>query len=369
MPVLQRDLSADQGLTPLLGHINLAHTYRGGERQTELLIRGLSAYLPRQRAVVRAGRPLAERLKDVPGVTVVPVDGRLGAVRAVKGCRLVHAHETAGAQVALLRHLLSKTPYVITRRVDKRPKSDPFTRAMYSRAAAIAGLSSAVVRCLKSYDPTLEPLRIPSAASGVPSDPKWVEAFRARFLGKFLVGHVAALDVAHKGQLTLVAAAAKLERDYPEIHFIIVGSGRDEERLRQAAAPLSNMSFMGWVDNVGDYLASFDIFVFPSKHEGLGSILIDAMQFGLPIVATAVGGIPDLVIDGENGILIGEDDADALAAAITRLFSDAALRDAIARANRLRAGDYRPEIMTARYLGLYRELVPDLAPSSDGVVS
>src|SRR5690606_33931476 len=98
VPVLQRELPAGQGLTPLLGHINLAHTYRGGERQTELLIRGLSAYLPRQRAVVRAGRPLAERLKDVPGVTVVPVDGRLGAVRAVKGCRLVHAHETAGAQ-------------------------------------------------------------------------------------------------------------------------------------------------------------------------------------------------------------------------------------------------------------------------------
>ncbi|HEX6994021.1 MAG TPA: glycosyltransferase family 4 protein [Gammaproteobacteria bacterium] len=365
---MQRELPADQGLTALLGHVNLAHTYRGGERQTELLIRGLSAYLPRQRAVVRAGRPLAERLTDVPGVTVVPVGGRLAAVRAMKGCTLVHAHETGGAQAALVRHLLSGTPYVVTRRVDKRPKPDPFTRAMYTHAAAIAGLSSAVVRSLESYDPSLEPRRIPSAASGVPSDPAWVDAFRARFPGKFLVGHVAAIDVEHKGQLTLVAAAAKLERDHPQIHFIVVGSGRDEERVRRAAAPLSNMSFTGWVDNVGDHLAAFDLFAFPSKHEGLGSILLDAMQFGLPIVATSVGGIPDLVVDGENGILIAEDDSDALAAAIARLFSDAALRDAIARANRLRARDYQPEIMTARYLELYRELVPELAPSSAGAL-
>lgn len=363
MPVLQRELPAHQGLTALLGHINLAHTFRGGERQTELLIRGLSAYLPRQRAVVRAGRPLAKRLADVRGVEVVPVNGRLGAARAIGGCALVHAHETGGAQAALVRNLLSGTPYVITRRVDKLPKSDPFTRAMYGRAAAIAGLSNAVIRCLRRYDPSLEPYLIPSAASGIASDPAWVAAFRARFPGKFLVGHVAALDMEHKGQHTLLSAAAKLERDYPDIHFIVVGSGRDEERLRREAASLSNMTFTGWVDNVADHLAAFDMFAFPSKHEGLGSILIDAMDFALPIVATSVGGIPDLIIDGENGILIDEDDADALAAGIARLFSDAALRDAIAHANRLRAREYQPQIMTERYLEVYRALVPGLVPA------
>src|SRR5690606_41073398 len=68
--VLQRELPAGQGLTALLGHLNLAHTFRGGERQTELLIRALAPHLPRQLAVVRAGRPLAERLADIPGVAV-----------------------------------------------------------------------------------------------------------------------------------------------------------------------------------------------------------------------------------------------------------------------------------------------------------
>jgi glycosyltransferase involved in cell wall biosynthesis len=285
-------------------------------------------------------------------------------VRAIRGCALVHAHETGGAQAALVRNLLSQTPYVITRRVDKLPKHDPFTRAMYARAAAIAGLSSAVVQCLERYDPSLAPRKIPSAASGIASDREWVAAFRARFPGKFLVGHVAALDIEHKGQMTLVNAAAALERNYPEIHFVVVGSGRDEERLRSAAAALSNMTFTGWVDNVADHLASFDLFAFPSKHEGLGSILIDAMQFGLPIVATSVGGIPDLIVDGENGVLIVEDDSSGLAAAIARLFSDSALRNAISRANRLRARDYQPQIMTERYLDLYRELMPDLVTAA-----
>ncbi len=349
-------------MTALLGHINLAHTFRGGERQTEILVRGLAAHLPWQRAVVRAGRPLADRLAGLANVEVVPVKGRLGAVRAIRGCALVHAHETGGAQAAFVRHALAKTPYVITRRVDKLPKSDPFTRAMYVRAAAIAGLSSAVVRCLERYDGTLQPRRIPSAASGVTSDPAWVEAFRARFPGKLLVGHVAALDIEHKGQLMLVEAAASLERKHPEIHFVVVGSGRDEERLRRAAAPLSNMTFTGWVDNVADYLASFDMFAFPSKHEGLGSILIDAMQSGLPIVATSVGGIPDLIVDGENGTLIDEDDSAALAHALARLSADAELRQAIGHANRLRAQEFQPQIMTERYLELYRELIPQLVP-------
>ena len=356
MPVLQRELQAGRRLTPLLCHINLAHGFRGGERQTELLIRGLVPHVPRQRAIVREGRPLAAHLAGVPGLAVHPVRGRLAAAFATAGSSLVHAHETGGAQAAFVRHGLSGTPYVITRRVDNVPKADPFTRAMYARAAHVAVLSSAIEATLARYDAAIPVCRIPSAASSIVSDAEWVRAYRERYAGKFLVGHVAALDIAHKGQLTLIAAAAALERTHPQVHFVVVGSGRDEPRILGAAAGLSNMTFTGWADNVGDYLAAFDLFAFPSKREGLGSILIDAMQFGLPIVATAVGGIPDLVVDGRNGLLVREDDAEAFAAAIVRLFSDRPLRDAMVRANRLRARDYQPQIMTDRYLELYREL-------------
>jgi glycosyltransferase involved in cell wall biosynthesis len=346
-----------------LCHINLARTFRGGERQTELLIRGLAPHLPAQRAIVRAGRPLAVRVRGVPNRELVPVRSRFAAIGAAAGAALVHAHETAGAQSAFIRNRLSRVPYVITRRVDNVPKPDVFTRAMYRHAAAIAALSSAVVASLRRYDPALAPHVIPSAASAPESNADWVRAYRERFAGKFLVGHVAAIDISHKGQLTLVAAAALLARTHPEVHFVVVGSGRDLPRVLEAARGLSNMTFPGGADNVSDYLAAFDLFTLPSKREGLGSVIIDAMQAGLPVVATRVGGIPDLIADGRNGLLIGEDDGAALAAAIVKLMADAPLRESMARENRRRAREYQPEIMAERYLRLYREVAPDLLPA------
>ena len=71
--------------------------------------------------------------------------------------------------------------------------------------------------------------------------------------------------------------------------------------LKNAAAGLSNVMFTGFVDNVGDYLAAFDVFVLPSNREGIGSVLFDAMDRALPVVASRVGGVPDIVHDGENG--------------------------------------------------------------------
>ena len=65
--------------------------------------------------------------------------------------------------------------------------------------------------------------------------------------------------------------------------------------LKAAAAGLSNLTFTGFVDNVGDYLAAFDIFILPSNREGIGSILLDAMEQGLPVIASRVGGVPDIV--------------------------------------------------------------------------
>lgn len=338
-------------------HVNLARNFRGGERQTELLIKGLARHLPHQCVLARADRPLAARLYGVPGVTVVPVKDRLGAIRASRGARLIHAHETGGAQVAYARHLLERTPYLITRRVDNRPSASPVTRQMYARAARVVVLSDAIAAALAAYDPMLTVSKIPSAASNLEHDAERARRIRAAFPDRFLVGHIAALDASHKGQHVLLRAAALLERHEPRIHFVLVGSGRDEHALRRAAAGLGNVTFTGWVRDVGDYLAAIDLFVYPSLHEGLGSILLDAMQFGLPVVASAAGGIPEAIVHGDNGLLVPPGDAEALAAAVAELCSDTALRNAIAERNRSRARLYHPSTMTQRYLEIYHELV------------
>jgi glycosyltransferase involved in cell wall biosynthesis len=141
------------------------------------------------------------------------------------------------------------------------------------------------------------------------------------------------------------------------VHFVLVGEGRDEQRFRRAAAGLDNVAFAGFVDNVEDYLAAFDVFVYPSLFEGLGSSLLDAMAFGLPIAASNVGGIPEVVEDGVNGLLIPPDDPGALVTALKRLLADAGLRDAMARANRARAAEFDTGRMTSAYESIYREIL------------
>lgn len=349
-------LAADSGA--VLCHVNLARGFRGGERQTELLIRELTRFVSHQRLIVRAGAPLSRRLADLHGLKVVAVGGKAGAIAASRGAALVHAHETAGAQVGLVRHWLGSIPYLITRRVDSVPKTDPFTRAMYRNAGRTVALSRAIEQLLVRYDRSLATRRIPDAYSNLPFDADAAARIRARYPDKFIVGHIAEIDFAHKGQLCLLDAAAALRRSVPELHFVLVGTGRDEQRAKEFAADLPNVSFAGWVDNVGDYLAAFDLFVLPSEHEGLGSILLDAMHFGLPIVATEVGGIPDVVVDGKNGLLVPAGDATALHEAIAALHSDPARRVAMAAANKDAARAYHPSVMAARYVDIYRELNP-----------
>lgn len=355
-------IAADSGGYP--HHINLARVYRGGERQTEILIRGLAEHLPRQGLITRRGMPLHTRLQGTDGIEVIPVDGRLEAFKATSGASLLHAHETRSAQVSCLRHSISATPYVITRRVDNRPRTDPVTRYMYRRAARVAVLSRAIGHVLLETEPRAKIERIPSVSSDFSSDNAWVQSFRESLGARFVVGHIAALDQSHKGQLTLIDAARRVAERHPSIHFVLVGEGRDGDRLRAAAADLPNVSFTGWVENVGDYLAAFDLFVLPSLREGLGSILLDAMQFGLPVVASAVGGITDIVVDGETGFLVPPADTDALTDALVRLFQNATLRDAMSRAARMRALDYRPEVMIERYWQLYRQILPRLSQES-----
>ena len=113
---------------------------------------------------------------------------------------------------------------------------------------------------------------------------------------------------------------------------MLVGGGDDEAMLKSLAAGLSNVTFTGFVNNVGDYLAAFDVFVLPSNREGIGSILLDAMDRGLPVIASRVGGVPDIVHDDDNGILIEAGSVDQLRAAILALRADAGRRRVARRA-------------------------------------
>jgi glycosyltransferase involved in cell wall biosynthesis len=334
-----------------IGHVNLAAGFRGGERQTELLIRELSARGFEQTAVVRKGSELGDRLADVKGLKIRPIGKPyIFGIAAARGCDLLHAHEAKASQYTYWVKRLLGIPYVITRRVPRVPGRNPLTRAIYRQASVVVALSRAIKVSLLKHNPELAVQIIPSMSAQLPVDASRVAALRARFAGKFVLGHIGALVNYHKGQQYLLEAARQLSRTHPELHLVLLGKGQDEQWFRELAAGLPNVSFEGFVDNVGDYLELFDLFVFPSLQEGLGSILLDAMRAGLPIVASEVDGIPDLIRDRENGLLVPPADSGALRDAILALQENGELRTALAERARADAGHYTPAQLADRYI-------------------
>jgi glycosyltransferase involved in cell wall biosynthesis len=139
--------------------------------------------------------------------------------------------------------------------------------------------------------------------------------------------------------------------------LVLVGGGADEAMLRSLAQGLANLHFTGFVENVGDYLAAFDVFVLPSRREGIGSILFDAMEHALPLVVTPVGGVPRIVHEGENGLLIDVDSPAMLADAIVRLKTDTALRARLGQAGKQMAVGHTPPQMAQSYLEIYSSVL------------
>jgi glycosyltransferase involved in cell wall biosynthesis len=343
---------------PLVCHINLDRGFRGGERQTELLIRELANRGWRQRLVLRRGAILAQRLADVSGLEIRLCSGLLGAAARIGAPDLVHVHQGRAVYPAYMRKLISGIPFLVTRRVPNPPGSGRLTRRAYLGAARLVAISGAVAKSLSgalSMDSEKIAL-VPSAFDSLPTDEMTARRLREQWGAEFVVGNVGALDQEHKGQGDLIAVAGKFAVSHPGIHFVFVGSGRDEENFRRRAAELENVHFSGFQERVGDYLAAFDLFAFPSLKEGMGSVLLDVMDHGLAVVASDVDGIPEVVANEETGILVPASDPERLGQAILRLYEDTNLRQAMGKAGKRRCGQFSAAIMADRYIPIYLEI-------------
>ncbi|MFO0687461.1 MAG: glycosyltransferase [Myxococcota bacterium] len=163
------------------------------------------------------------------------------------------------------------------------------------------------------------------------------------------------------GNLYPVKDHATLLRALPELgdaRVAIAGRGEEEPHLRRLAAELgieSRVHLLGLRNDVDRLLAAADVFVQPSRSEGLPLAVLEAMAAGLPVVATRVGGMGEAVVDGETGLLVEPERPDILAGALRRLLGDEALRSRLGRAGRARAeAEFSVETMARRYVALYR---------------
>ena len=173
-----------------------------------------------------------------------------------------------------------------------------------------------------------------------------------------LVGTVGKL-VPIKGHATLISSAIEVTRSFPSARFVIVGEGPLEGSLRHQGETLSTAGLLHFVKAWGvetwDWIAGFDLFVLPSLNEGMGRVLIEAMAFGKAVVASRVGGVPDIVEDGKTGILVPPGDPKQLSEAILRLLKDQDLARRMGEEGKNR-GDIRfsSDAMVSRIDEVYR---------------
>lgn len=187
------------------------------------------------------------------------------------------------------------------------------------------------------------------------------EAMRARLApnATHIVATVARLQV-EKGIDELIEATALLAPRAPGVHVVVAGGGPEEARLRAVVADRElgdHITLLGHTPDVSSVLAASDVFCLPSRNEGLPVSLLEAMMFGLPSVATSVGGIPGLVTDGESGLLVPARHPAALAAALERLVTDEELARRIgAAAASVVDAQYSPAAVARSYRALYEEV-------------
>src|SRR6266436_282733 len=157
---------------------------------------------------------------------------------------------------------------------------------------------------------------------------RWGIAGKERLLG--CVGYL----LPEKGQESVVRAMPEVRAKFPGTRLLLAGDGPCRERLEGLAKQLSLQSaviFAGFVEDVAQVYAALDIFVFPSLAEPLGTSLLAAMAWGLPVLAVASGGVPEYVEDGNNGLLVARPDADLLSAGMLRLLNEESLRMRLGR--------------------------------------
>jgi glycosyltransferase involved in cell wall biosynthesis len=226
-------------------------------------------------------------------------------------------------------------------------------------AAAVVAVSTAAAESLRRAGRILSPIHI--VPCGIPpGPPSWSDLPEDG--GAATILYVGRLDPA-KGLAELVEAVWRLIESGRDLRLQIQGDGPAERSLRDACArpPLSGRARvitaadLARTPAVGQRSRGPVLFVLPSRHEGFGVVLLEAMRLGLPIIATKVGGIPEVVAEDEQALLIPPRDTGAMMQAITRLIDDDPLRLRLASAGPRRADMFTERSMCDAWSRIYAD--------------
>lgn len=343
-------------------HVDSGREWRGGQRQVLLLARGQREQGHEPLVVAAPDSPLLHRLRSA-GLAASAVrmraDWDVAAARRIRALirtwrpDIVHAHD-ARAHALAMGALIGRPdlPLVVTRRVSFVPRG----RLKYGpRVARFIAISSAVRDALQQGGVAAS--RIDLVYSGVPTpsghSPRDWRAERGWSRETVLCGVVGAMT-AEKGVRLLAAIAERLPAELKARTRLVLLGGHavGPDTLGGVEAYRA-----GFVDEVHRAMAGLDLLWHPSSAEGLGTAVIDAMALGVPPIAFAVGGLPELIVDGESGLLVPPGDISAFAAAVARLLVAPDQRQRLANAGPARAAEFGVHRMIAGTEQAYRRVL------------
>lgn len=349
-------------------HVDTERGWRGGERQVVWLALGMRARGYRSIVVARAGDELVRRARE-RGLEVIPTTPRseLDFVAAAKLRRaiyryratVVHAHTGHAAALGALARLGTDAKLVIARRVDFPLRRNLGTRLKYGGAEAVIAVSQAA--CEVAARSGIRRDRLHVVPDGVdltrqvrPAGPDTLRSLGVAHDAPLVV-QVGAL-VSQKDPLTFVRAIGIARTRVPELRALLVGEGSLRSAIHAEVVRLGLervVGLTGFRNDVDELLAAAHVAALSSAEEGLGSVLLDAMALGVPVAATTAGGISEVIIHGETGLLSVPRDPTALAEHIVRLLTDRALAESFVTRGRERVKEFSVERMVDRTLHVY----------------
>jgi glycosyltransferase involved in cell wall biosynthesis len=312
--------------------IDTERVWRGGQDQLLTLIKGLWARGHTIHLVCEPSTLLEARAGEI-GASVYPLKVRsefgpasflnlIFALRKIRPQILAFNTPKAIFIGTLASRIVPVGARIIFRRVSFPLRRNPFTRMKYTWGIdCIVAISKSIHSQLQTGGLPKSKIRIIYEGMDLslyPASPP----LRPRSPEEpMVVGTVAHLS-REKGLQYLIEAASQIPAVKERLRFVIVGDGDCLQELRalvQAKGLEDIFQFAGFHTNISQYMKTFDVFALPSLSEGLSSAILEAMAASLPIIATDVGGIPELVQDGDNGLLVSPADSAALARAIEHM--------------------------------------------------
>ncbi len=355
-------------------HLNSEPALRGGERQTLSLIKYLNQWGHNCLLTCSQGSAIAQKAKELGIITYeIKFQSEYNIFTLLKlydivkqnKIDLIHAHTSRTATYAgLIARLLcgKNVRCVVSRRVQFSTRGNPLRKLKYQclphKIIAISegvkkvlvadGISEAKISVVYSG---IEPQRF-----DVATEPDYLQRQLGIPRGAIIILNIAYLNPS-KGLKYLLDAMSILLGSVRNIHLVQVGSGEMKQRLLAHADYLGisrHVTFAGRREDIPQLMHSCDIFVISSEQEGLCTSIMDAMVCAKPVVATKVGGIPEIVKDGETGFLVSPRDAQALADKIRVMLLDDNLRSEMgAKGRELILDSFTAERMARNTLDVY----------------